>query len=149
MRALPVMAKQDVCRAVTSSLCRGHCGWWECVSTWEELSLHGGLARRCAKQAAVCCFFLASAHFAPFYPGWLARISYGHHNAACLNLRTYILLLHDLCQEQIKRSVQIWCVPLMGIIAEIELVIRRFNDQRKSKRSRITKKKVYLLIRMQ
>lgn len=69
MRALPVMVKQDVWRAVTSSLCwGGHCGWWEeCVSTQEEFSPRGGLVRRGAKPPAVCCFFLASAHFGPFF----------------------------------------------------------------------------------
>lgn len=74
-RAPLVMLKQDVWRAVTSSLCWGHCGEWECVSTWEELSLHGSLVRHAAKQTAVCCFFLASPHFAPFTQGGLHTLA--------------------------------------------------------------------------
>lgn len=64
------------------------------MSTQEEFSLHGGLVRRSAKPAAVCCSHLASAHFGPFYPGWLAHISYSRQNGACLNLHTYITTPH-------------------------------------------------------
>ena len=50
MKALPVMAKQDVWRG-------GHCGRWEeCVSSQEEFSLHGGLVRRGARPPAVVSF---------------------------------------------------------------------------------------------
>lgn len=65
--------------------------------TREELSLHGGLGRRGARQTAVLLF---SAHVAAFNPPWLAPVSYSHHSVACLNLHT--LQNHALCQEQVQ-----------------------------------------------
>lgn len=76
------------------------------MSPREEFSPHGGLVRRDAKQAAVCCFFLATAHFALFYPGWLARTSYGHHDKACLNFHTYTTTPHFVPSAN-QRRVQI------------------------------------------
>lgn len=57
-----------------------------CVLTWEELFVHGDLARHVANLAAVCFFSSASPRCGLFdHPGWRACTSYRHQIGACLD----------------------------------------------------------------